>query len=290
MMKRQIVSKIYDGLGNQLFQFAMGRAMALRSQSSLLLDKRYFDTTNRVTFRLNHFNIANAVVDGRLPPIRRQERLRYTIWRRLKLKPHLVREKGLGFHPGLVEPRTNVWLEGYWQSERYFSDASDAIRDDLRIITPPSAENEKHLRDIAASPAISLHVRRGDYLLPENQSIFTTCSRTYYDQALELISARMSTQPVVYVFSDDPEWARELLPLRFEKRVMGHNGRDADYEDMRLMSACRHHIIANSTFSWWGAWLNPSPDKIVVAPERWFADPAIKNPDTVPDNWIRLPN
>lgn len=289
-MKKQIVSKITDGLGNQLFQYAMGRAMALRSGSSLLLDKRYFNTTSRVAFRLDHFNVGRTLTEDRLPPLRHEERLRYTFWRRLKLKPRPLREGGLAFQERLMAPISNVWLEGYWQSERYFEDVADIIRNDLLIITTPSQENRNHLASISAAPAVSLHVRRGDYLLPEHRGLFATCSQDYYIKALELIASKMADDPVVYVFSDDPEWARDNLALPFEKRVMGHNGRDADYEDMRLMSACRHHVIANSTFSWWGAWLNPSPDKIVVAPETWFIDLAASNPDIIPDSWTKLAN
>ncbi|WP_269931602.1 alpha-1,2-fucosyltransferase [Aminobacter sp. HY435] len=287
-MTRQIVSQIYGGLGNQLFQFAMGRAMALRSQSTLLLDKRYF--ANNVTYRLGHFNTEQALTAGRLPPLREHERLRYRLWRRLKLKPHLLKENGLAFHPHLLEPTTNVWLHGYWQSERYFADVADTIRTDLRIVTPASDENRRHLAMIAETPAISLHVRRGDYLLPENQTLFAACTESYYARALELIASEMRAEPLVYVFSDDPAWARDNLSLPFEKRVMGHNGRDDDYEDMRLMSACQHHIIANSTFSWWGAWLNPAPDKIVVAPATWFIDPKAANPDIIPEHWRRIAN
>lgn len=289
-MTRQIVGQIYGGLGNQLFQFAMARAMALRSQSTLLLDKRYFDAVTSVSYRLGHFNTEQALTTGRLPPLREHEKLRYRIWRRFKLKPHLLRENGLRFHPELLQPHTNVWLHGYWQSESYFSDVAETIREDLRIVTPPSAENRTHLETIARAPAVSLHVRRGDYLLPENQSLFAVCSQGYYAKALDHVASKMSAEPIIYVFSDDPEWARDNLALPFEKRVMGHNGRDADYEDMRLMSACRHHIIANSTFSWWGAWLNPSPDKIVVAPETWFIDPKVKNPDIIPAGWHRIAN
>ncbi len=289
-MKRQIISRIYGGLGNQMFQFAMGRAMALRSQSSLLLDTRYFNSAPSVTFRLDHFNIGPAVVAGKLPPQRKEERLRYLLWRRLGFPPHRVKERALSFDTTMLVPRTNVWLDGYWQSERYFADCIDTIRNDFRIVTPPSDENAKHLAAIAACPAISLHVRRGDYLLPENQALFAACSKQYYAKAVDLMASKMSEEPIIYVFSDDPDWARDNLSFPVEKRVMGHNGRDADYEDMRLMSACRNHIIANSSFSWWGAWLNPAPDKIVIGPASWFADPSSSNPDILPDSWLKLSN
>nr|WMC98750.1 alpha-1,2-fucosyltransferase [Aminobacter aminovorans] len=289
-MKKSIVSTIYGGLGNQMFQFAMGRAMALRSRSALVLDTRWFDSSPSVSFRLGHFNIGPAVTSGTLPPRRRQERLSYYLWHATGRFPTRVRENGLGFDPAMLSPRSNLWLDGYWQSECYFADCIEVIANDFRIVTPPSPENARHLAAIAACPAISLHVRRGDYLLPENQALFAACSRQYYARAVDMMMSKMTEEPVIYVFSDDPDWARDNLAFPVEKRVMGHNGRDADYEDMRLMSACRHHIIANSSFSWWGAWLNPSPDKIVIGPAEWFADPKASNPDILPDGWLPLSN
>ena len=287
-MRRRIISEIQGGLGNQLFQYAAGRALALRGGCELLLDRRYFDH-GPMAFGLHHFNIGRAVDLGKIPPRPRDKKgLKYTLMRRLGILPRLLREEGLGFDSRLMAPLSNVYVYGYRQSERYFADAERTVREDLRMITPPTAENARHLADIAACPAVSLHVRRGDYLLPVNQALFAAPALAYYSKALQLVASKMAQEPVVYVFSDEPQWARENLPMPFEKRVMEHNGPDKNYEDLRLMSACRHHIIANSSFSWWGAWLNPSPDKVVVAPERWFADPAVQNPDIIPDGWFKL--
>lgn len=204
------------------------------------------------------------------------------------LSPRLVKQTGPGFDETLLAPLTDVYLAGYWQSERYFADAADTIRADFQFTTPPDPDNADHLKRIGAAQSISLHVRRGDYLLPEVLPRFGSPTAKYYSDAIDLIASKMGAEPVIYVFSDEPEWARDNLVLPFETRVMAHNGPDKNYEDMRLMSACRHHVIANSSFSWWGAWLNPSPDKIVVAPKRWFIDPELDNPDIAPDTWLRL--
>ncbi len=285
---RWVISKLYGGLGNQMFQYAAGRALAIRSNSTLLLDKRFFDAHQSTSFDLDRFNIRRVVGTGKFPPYHKENKLLYFLWRHLKPGPQLVRETSPSFDNRLLKPLSGVYLDGYWQSERYFSDVAETIREDLRIITPPSPENAVHLAGIAVCPAVSLHVRRGDYLWPEHETLHGTCSMDYYAKALELVASHMAAEPVVYVFSDEPDWARDNLVLPFEKRVMSHNTTATSYEDMRLMSACRHHIIANSTFSWWGAWLNPSPEKIVVAPQRWFADPKIDNPDIIPDGWRRV--
>jgi len=287
-MSGRVISRIYAGMGNQMFQYAAGRALALRSGSSFQLDCRHLQSRGSPPYGLSHFNVQRALVSGTLPPQRKGQRIRHYFWRKLRLSPRLVEEKRPGFDERLLAHLTDVYLTGYRQSERYFADAADTIRVDFQFITPPDRDNAHHLERIRAEPAVSLHIRRGDYLLPLVQKQFGAPSLKYYSDAVNLIASKMAVQPVIYVFSDEPEWARDNLVLPFEMHVMAHNGPDKNYEDMRLMSACRHHVIANSSFSWWGAWLNPSPDKIVVAPKPWFIDPEIDNPDIAPSSWFRL--
>lgn len=284
-----IITHINGGLGNQMFQYAAGRALALRHDVELLLDTREYDGSTQFDFMLDHFAIvARQGLPSVLPPERRQDRLRYLIWRGFKLRPHLFRENGLSYNAGFDSTGNGTYLKGYWQSERYFKSVEAVLRADLKIVTPPSPVNAAILAELAERPAISLHIRRGDYVQnARTNATHGTCSLDYYRRALDLIAARMSEKPVIFAFSDDPAWMRENLVLPYEMRVMDQNGSDRNYEDLRLMSACRHHIIANSSFSWWGAWLNPSVDKIVVAPKNWFANPKMENPDICPPSWIR---
>lgn len=285
-MPRQVISRIYGGLGNQLFQYAAGRALAIRSGSSLVLDRRFFDHAT-VKFGLDHFDVDYAIeTTGRLP---QKGQMLGRFWRRTP-PPRLVSEHGLSFDNRLLLPLTNVVLDGYWQSERYFADVADTIREDLKIVTPPDSQNARVLDQIGSLPAVSVHIRRGDYLLPQNQAIFGSCTGQFYSNAVRLIANETNVEPVIYAFSDDPAWVQENLQLPFDVRIVAHNRAETSYEDMRLMSACRHHVIANSTFSWWGAWLNPSPDKVVVAPNRWFADPGHQNPDIIPVSWHQIEN
>ena len=284
-----IITHINGGLGNQMFQYAAGRALALRHGTELLLDTRIFDGKTQFGLGLNHFaKNARQALPAELPPERRQNRLRYLIWRGLRLKPQLFRENGLGYNRGFDSLADGTYLKGYWQSERYFQSVESAIRAEFRIVTEPSSANAALLAEISASPAISLHIRRGDYVKdPRTNATHGTCSLGYYARAVDLIAGKMNERPVIYTFSDDPVWVRENLKLPYVMRVMDHNDSDHNYEDLRLMSACRHHIIANSSFSWWGAWLNPSHEKIVVAPDRWFVDPKLQNSDITPASWLR---
>ncbi|OCW58347.1 alpha-1,2-fucosyltransferase [Hoeflea olei] len=285
-----IITHINGGLGNQMFQYAAGRALALRHGTDLLLDTRAFDGSTQFGYGLDHFAIvARKAGDGDLPPERKRAPLRYLLWRGLKLKPRLVREDGLSFNAGFDALGDGVYLKGYWQSERYFKRFQAELRADFRIVTPPSDQNAAILAELAERPAISLHIRRGDYVRDaRTNATHGTCTLDYYARAAERIATTMSDAPLIVTFSDDPAWVRDNLRLPFEMRVMDHNDSDHNYEDLRLMSACRHHIIANSSFSWWGAWLNPSPDKVVVAPSRWFADDKLVNRDIWPEGWIRL--
>jgi len=180
--------------------------------------------------------------------------------------------------------------EGYFQSERYFEAHADVVRAELTPARPPDPQNARWLAEIAAEPrAVSLHVRRGDYVRNAKFAAHHgTCTPAYYDRALAYVTEQIGAAPVIYVFSDDPEWVRANMQLPCDVRVVGHNDASRNVEDLRLMSACRHHIIANSSFSWWGAWLNPRRDKVVAAPAMWFADPTSVNPDIWARGWQRI--
>ncbi|PTX56800.1 glycosyl transferase family 11 [Litoreibacter ponti] len=282
-----IIARIFGGLGNQLFQYATARALAKRACAPLWLDIRLAPPGDHWEFALNHFAIeAKIAQPGELPPDK-NSKLRYAAWRYLGGSPKFTRERGLGFNENILSLRGDVYLHGYFQSERYFEDFP-GLRQELTIKTPPSDENRRWADDIRAVPSVSLHLRRGDYLTAKGAGSHASCDAAYYERALNHVAEKMDAEPKVFVFSDDPDWARDNLKLPFEMRVAGHNGSDKHYEDMRLISICRHNIIANSTFSWWGAWLNDNPDKVVVAPKVWFANPKLANPDITPESWIRL--
>lgn len=278
-----ILTRLHGGTGNQLFQYAAGRALALRLGTDLGLDVRRLD---QMGLRLARAHFDWQVVDAAvLPPDQRDRPVAHALWRAFGRSPHFHRERVLGFNPGFETWGDGSYLHGYWQSERYFAAYADTLRRDLRIVTPASAQNAEMARQIADSLSVSLHVRRGDYL---QSGAYASCSGDYYRAALHLVAEAAGITPRIFVFSDDPAWAQDNLDLPFAKVVVDFNGRDTDYEDLRLMSLCRHNIIANSSFSWWGAWLNTHPGKVVVAPKRWFAARHLQNPDLLPEGWLSL--
>lgn len=284
-----ITAQLVGGLGNQMFQYAAGRALALRRGVGLRLDASEFKNYHLHSYGLNHLAISAEVTDRRQPAStgsRVLDRLRDLVGLGA---PALYRESGLRFDPAVLALPGNTTLAGYWQCERYFADHADLIRAELSVKTPAIADNLECIERLRSGMPVSVHIRRGDYVSNTlANSVHGTCDIAYYEAAARYIAERCAEAPTFYVFSDDPDWVRENFRIPFEIVLVRHNGADRNYEDLRLMSGCRHHIIANSSFSWWGAWLNPSPDKIVVAPQRWFKTSDLDSTDLVPASWVRL--
>lgn len=278
-----IYSRLHGRLGNQMFQYAAAAGLAARHATGVTLDSRgALRRGEGVLTRV--FPLDLAAPEG-LPPARFAAPVRYAIWRGLGLRPRLRRERGLGYNHQFECWPDDSYLHGYWQSERYFAKIAGQIRRSFVFPEFSDTRNAEMAAHIAGSQAISLHVRRGDYVALQAHVL---CDQAYYDAALARIMDGLNITPVVFVFSDDPGWARDNLHLPCEKVVVDFNGPDGDYKDMHLMSLCRHNIIGNSSFSWWAAWLNANPDKRVAAPERWFGDPDLDNPDILPTGWISV--
>lgn len=283
-----IVVNIYGGLGNQLFQYAAGRQLADSRRTRLKLDIRNFSTDKRRTYALHNFNIEEKFFD-RLDNfvIKAKERIR-----KLSSKigitglTAIYKENGMLYDEKFMNLGDNVYLDGYWQCEKYFKPIEYIIRKEFMVKSPPAGMNKQYLEIIRSVNAVSIHVRRGDYITDEITNAFHgVCSLDYYNRAIDRMIAEIDA-PYFFIFSDDMEWTKANLTIEgFPVMYVDHNG-TADYEDLRLMYTCRHHIIANSSFSWWGAWLNTNTEKKVIAPKRWFQ--AFTNNDIIPPAWITL--
>lgn len=291
-----VISNIIGGLGNQMFQYAAGRALALTNDRSLLLDLSDF-----TAYQLHHgFELSRvfSLVAAKAEPSTTHELLG---WRENYWARKILRRRQLAWLRGkkfVVEPHFNYWpdffninddcyLYGYWQSERYFKAFEAIIRQDFIFREPLQELNAELSLDMATKQAVSLHIRRGDYVSnPKNHNIMSVCDLEYYRLAINYIATQVE-QPVFYLFSDDMAWVKQSLPMEFPSVYIEHNSGAESYRDMQLMSLCRHHIIANSSFSWWGAWLNIKPEKIVIAPKRWFRN-GNEDSDLIPNEWIRL--
>jgi hypothetical protein len=201
----------------------------------------------------------------------------------------LINESYFNFNKDILSLSDHCYLSGYWQTEKYFSDIENLIREDFRIIKPLDGQNLGIAEKIKHTESVSIHLRGRDYInRVETKKIHFTCDNSYYERSLSFIREKIKN-PHFFVFSDDPEWAKKFLKTNHSFTfVEGNSWNKTSYEDLRLMSLCRHNIIANSSFSWWGAWLNLNVDKIVVAPKKWFADTERNSQDLIPDGWIKL--
>ena len=295
-----ILVRVFGGLGNQLFQYAAAKALALRNGVALKLDINSVinpDSHKRV-YCLHNFNINT--------PIAGQEEIEKFLSPKkkyFKASRYILNKTGFGIHKswwcqsyiyqGFYERyfyrplKGDVYLDGYWQNEKLFIDYRDELLKELSFKEKPDNKNQEVQNLILTVNAVSLHVRRGDALTEIARTIYKLPGEAYYKNAIEIIASRISN-PQFFVFSDDIEWCRNNIKTRYPMEFVAHNDDNKNYEDLRLMSSCNHHITANSTFSWWGAWLNPSPDKIVVTPAEWFCTKKLNNNKIVPDSWIKV--
>lgn len=287
------------GLGNQMFQYAAARALALDKNTWVYLDPSflYEDSKGRWTqrdYELDVFNIQYKFErSGRVNFLRR---LNYSNrWKRLsdqKWWPLPYRnfyEAGPRFQKELFSYPVNTYLHGYFQSEKYFIRHADVIRSDFTFLNEAEGANAATMSRIQDTFSISLHVRRGDYVTLSAASDFHgLMGLDYYKAGVEHILNNETASPEFFIFSDDPAWVKENLKVPGPTTYVDWNTGKSSFEDMRLMSHCKHHVIANSSFSWWGAWLNPSEKKKVVAPKKWFNDPRSQDNDIIPESWTRL--
>jgi hypothetical protein len=293
-----IIARIRSGLGNQFFQYAMARALALRTGQSLKLDLSAYEQ-RRVRF-YRHYGLAHC---GIVADVATPEEVGHYRCRRGKIRGGLyyyveklrprwdaafVRERdSYRYDPEMagMQIEGTVYLAGYWQSEKYFEDAAGTIREELELVQPPEGRNRELAEAIGACPSVSLHIRRGDYVQDLRvRGLRGGDGLEYYGEAIALIRER-EPELQLFVFSDDISWVRENLTADCPVTYVDNNRPETSHEDLRLMSLCRHNIITNSSFSWWGAWLNRNPEKRVVAPRRWLNDGRDVAGDLIPDGW-----
>jgi len=311
-----ILTRVTGGLGNQMFQYACARRLAHRVGTELGLDTTSFRTEWLHSYALDRFKIAGAplrrsAVREILAPVVERPRLR------------VVNESYGPFNDHVLEEGNDVMLIGHWQSEKYFLDIADLIRAEFTVREELTGIDLEVAERIERSNSVCLHVRRGDFVsVAATSAAWGTCGLDYYRRSIDLI-ATIVADPVFFVFSNDAVWARAHItppypthfvthnyrrphsrlesyrPVRMALRVLKRLFVNRSHADMRLMSLCKHFIIANSTYSWWAAWLGRDRSKIVCAPRTWFAGPAARSPedlereariyeDLIPVGWNRM--
>jgi hypothetical protein len=291
-----IVTNLIGGLGNQMFQYAAGRVLSLERGVPLCLDISGFSSYGlHQGFELQRiFNcaagIANEADMRDILGWQSSSHIRRLLLRKEMVsfrRKELVVEPQFNYWPGIKHVPNDCYLVGYWQSEKYFSESASQIRADFTFRQSLEDQNEKLTQQIISVNAVSLHVRRGDYATnPQTTATHGLCTLDYYRHSIQYVAERVQ-QPNFFIFSDDIAWVRDNLNFPHQSQYVDCNQGKESYNDMRLMSMCNHHIIANSSFSWWGAWLNPKRDKIVVAPKNWFANQTDAS-DLLPQSWVKL--
>lgn len=296
-----ICVQLSGGLGNQMFQYAFGRALAVNHKTELLLDTSLLRTkelssgpTSR-SFELSLFHL-NAE-EARKKDIKRLKPMLYKIinslsfrtgFKGIQTSKYFV-EKEFSLNKSIDKIGKDCFLVGYWQSFKYFQDIETIIREEFQFNQGLFNKNIEVANLIKNENSVSLHIRRNDFVNNKYHDIHGTCSIEYYRKATEHIAYKVRT-PFFFIFSDDIEWARSHLNLNFQCEFVSGNNGNQSYIDMQLMSLCKHNIIANSSFSWWGAWLNSNPNKVVIAPKQWFVDEKMNTQtnDLIPETWIRI--
>lgn len=291
-----IIIRLKGGLGNQMFQYAFGLGMAEKLQTKLALDlTSLLDRSKGNDFVYRNFDLSifhiqenfvlNPGVVGMLAHLKSSL---ITRWLRGLVDGGrgFIRETQFQVMEQLLDnPVDNAVYEGWWQSEKYFAHISGRLRQDFSFRSPPLPASLPLLERIKSSNSICLNVRRTDFLKVDN---LNTTNLDYFLQAADYLCKRVP-DPTFYIFSDDLAWCAENIQLKSPIVWVGHDMKGVKFGNyLRLMSACKHFIIPNSSFAWWAVWLNDNPDRMVVAPEKWFNDQAINTSDLVPKEWIRL--
>lgn len=285
-----IVSVISDGFGNQLFQYACGRMLAEKFQTSLRLEVGSFASNPLRKYELGHLNVEERFISAkqvaRLTGDRGTPRsvLATLLNRRGASEPYTyLKQPDHHYFTGITAATANTVLRGYWQSEKYFRKAAPTIRREFTLKEGLQGPNKDLAAKMSHPSSVSVHFRRTDYLTVNYLSV---CGIDYYQRAIAHIQARVS-DPRLFVFADDLEWVRQHVDFGLPTTYVDNNRGDDSYKDLFLMSRCSHNIMANSTFSWWGAWLNDNPEKIVIGPDKWLG-PTMYDRDVMPDAWVRL--
>ena len=280
-----IITKLKGGLGNQLFQYAAGRAVALHHKVPLKLDLTIFETNKLHNgYRLDQFAIQSDIATkNEIFNLKGGNSVLFSALRKagfVKRKSYFKEKRSSHFDASIFK-NNFIYLDGYWQNELYFSDIRELL---LRELSPISSMNDlgnAYLEPIKNSNSVSLHVRRGDYLNLKNVGVLDV---DYYMKAVEYIRTNVE-KPIFFIFSDDLEWCKNSLG--FLEGCIYVDRTQTEIDDLKLMSFCRHNIIANSSFSWWGAWLNQNPKKTVIAPKGWLLnDPGSSN--VILSDWVKF--
>ncbi len=289
------VVNILGGLGNQMFQYAFAYTYSIKKESVVKLDIGSFKTYDLREYELSLFNVSLEIAS-----VKEAKNLKYKkenlfqkIVRKIRKKSlptsnNYYNELHFNFDKKVYDAKGDIYFEGYWQSEKYFLEYRGELIKEFTLKEKLHIQSQIYQKEIAKTESVSLHIRRGDYVSNSHtNSVHGTCTLDYYRNAVLAIKEKIKNVHF-FSFSDDLDWAKEHLNFMNNITFIELGNDIPDHEEMYLMSLCKHNIIANSSFSWWGAWLNQNPKKMVIAPQKWFNDTSIDTSDLIPKGWIRL--
>ena len=285
-----IIVKIIGGLGNQMFQYAYAKALQEKG-NEVKIDISVFNT-----YKLHGgYQLDKYKIDLKASTIEENNRFykntnMIKILRRLGYdKSTIIKEETLLFDDTLLKVEDNNYISGYFQTELYFKDIRESILREFIMTNKYTSYTEKIQKNILSnSKTCSIHIRRGDFINNTNISLHGACDLSYYTEAIKFMNLQYRGLKY-FIFSDDISWVRENLEIEDALYIDSAEPRPP-HEDIYLMSICSHNIIANSSFSWWGAWLNQNQNKVVIAPKRWFVDDEMDKQakGIAPDGWIKI--
>ncbi|WP_369753181.1 alpha-1,2-fucosyltransferase [Flavobacterium sp. WC2409] len=299
MAKRNIMLliKLQGGLGNQMFQYSFASILAKKNNTSVFIDASFFERTEkRLGFTPRKFEL--VIFNNEYTVASNADILSFHYLSKInKVKkklgfcyPKIYVESTFGFQTDALSIQSPVYLQGYFQSYKYLVGYEGFIRQLFSFPVDKLDDiNNGLLIKIKNSNSISVHIRRGDYVNDEKTAQYHgSCSLDYYLEAIKLFPSKNMDLTLVF-FSDDSDWVKEQFnDLPYSKIVVDHNKDENSWKDMLLMSFCKHNIIANSSFSWWAAWLNTNPDKTVIAPKNWFRTKDLDTTTLIPEEWIKM--
>lgn len=288
-----IIANLKGGLGNQLFQYALGRHLSVKLNTPLALDVSGFASDPLRNYRLDSFHINAELVSPATNSLQQKMINRFRSPRNpfnrfFQHKYPTIRENGFPFQENILTSPNDTYLDGYWQSEKYFKPIENIIRQDLTLAQNLSPTLKSLEEKILNSNSVSLHVRRGDYASnPVTTAYHGLHTAEWYAKAA-IQMQRDIPNVHFFIFSDDYEWVTNNIKLNAPCTFVKPSPDGQEAHDLIVMSKCKHNIIANSSFSWWAAWLNANTSKKVIAPARWFAGDHSDTKDLIPEDWNRL--
>lgn len=287
-----IITRLQGGMGNQMFQYALGRDLSIKYGVPFKIDVESYKIKNAVErhYDLDVFNIVEDIANEKEVPFFYRNSNRNLFLSKLnsvlnKFLKNKGKETSFSFDSNILEVGLDIYLDGYWQSPKYFENIEDIIRKDFILKNKLSLNIENLKEVIKKENSLCIHVRRGDYV---GNSHHEVVGQEYYKQAIEKMKS-LTTIDKIYVFSDDIKWCEENMSFEFPSMFVGEEyaGQKAEGH-MTLMSACHNFIIPNSSFAWWSAFLSENKDKKVIVPKQWFPDESINSSDLIPKEWIRI--